>query len=113
SSGPVILLPARFALVACAGFSLGAWAALTMGISRIRAHPEPADDAQLVTSGPYHYMKHPMYWSVLLVCGSWVAARPRRDRVINLLALAAVLCAKMRREEKLLAERFPDYALKS
>lgn len=72
--------------------------------------PHPVDDAELVRSGAYGLVRHPIYSGLILgslgwalVWGSWVALGLA-------LALALLLDAKSRREERALAARFADYA---
>jgi protein-S-isoprenylcysteine O-methyltransferase Ste14 len=71
--------------------------------------PEPRANARLVTTGPYAYVRHPLYFALQLFAFAcalgwntpvhWAAAG----------ALAVVLHQKALREESLLHERFPEY----
>lgn len=68
----------------------------------------PRPDATLVTSGPYRYVRHPLYTSGMLslpgfalLTGSWPVAA---GGFLALLTLAV----RTRREERLLVERFGD-----
>ena len=72
--------------------------------------PRPRDEGDLVTTGPYRYVRNPIYSGLILAMvgaglgsGSWVA-------LALTLALGVVLDLKTRREEVFLRERFPDYA---
>jgi protein-S-isoprenylcysteine O-methyltransferase Ste14 len=89
---------------------LGAWAVLGMRRSRLRVTPEVAPGATLVTAGPYRWIRHPMYAAVLLMSGALVADAPSPLRVALWLLLAAVLSAKLVREERFLRAHFPGYA---
>ena len=96
-------------LAGAAGGAIIASATNALG-SRLRAHPAPPDDAVLRTDGPYGMVRHPIYLGLLLLAlGCALIARTRRS-AIGLCALAALLDAKSRIEERLLAERFPAYA---
>jgi protein-S-isoprenylcysteine O-methyltransferase Ste14 len=89
---------------------LGLW---TLGYNRLgnfNIRPEIRPGARLVTGGPYRWIRHPMYVSVLLGTGAFVYADPRPWRVILLVALLAVLIAKAAREEEYLRAAFPQYA---
>ena len=89
---------------------LGVW---TLGYNRwgnFNIRPELRSGAKLVTGGPYRWIRHPMYASVLLGVGALVHADPRPWRIVLLAALAAVLIAKAAREETYLRAAFPEYS---
>jgi protein-S-isoprenylcysteine O-methyltransferase Ste14 len=71
--------------------------------------PYPRDDAQLVRSGPFALVRHPIY------CGGLVAATGIALMVTGWLtplcvvALFVLLDIKSRREERWLVEKFPEY----
>ena len=93
-----------------AGLGVGLWALAAMRRSRLRIRPEPHPESVLIKHGPYRWVRHPMYTAVLLVAGGWVGYAPTGGRVLAGAALVVVLLLKIRREEQLLAEKFPDYA---
>jgi protein-S-isoprenylcysteine O-methyltransferase Ste14 len=103
------LLPAALLmLLASAVIGLAALAANRPGNFNIR--PEPKPGGLLVTSGVYRRIRHPMYSAVLLAMLAAVLADPRPWRVAAWLALLGVLLAKLRREERYLTARHPEYA---
>lgn len=105
---PVRTTPWGLALIISAA-SLLLWALLAMRASRLRVLPNPARDARLVTSGPYHFIRHPMYTSLILGSVGLVVIDPSASRISVLLLLIAVLVVKLNVEEKLLAGKFPEY----
>jgi len=108
ASGPV--LPYAWPLVLIAsGVMLGLWSVFAMRVSRWSMFPEPHPEASLVTSGPYRWIRHPMYTSVLIVTSGWVAANPTPLRGLAWLALIAVLVFKLFREERLWAQKIDSY----
>ena len=109
-AGPLRGLPPGFWAGAGAAALLGGWAVAGMRRSRLRIRPEVAPGATLVTGGPYRWIRHPMYTAVLLLAASLTAAGFTPARGALWLALLAVLAMKLRKEERLLAARFPEYA---
>lgn len=72
--------------------------------------PEPIPGAALVRQGPYARCRHPVYRAVL---GAALAVALLRGSLLHLgllVALAAVLGGKARREERSLCQVHPDYA---
>jgi protein-S-isoprenylcysteine O-methyltransferase Ste14 len=91
------------------GLYLGAWAIYTMKLRSLRIAPEVARGARLITTGPYRFIRHPMYSAVLLITVSLVLSRFTLARLTVWTALLAVLLAKLQHEEVLLAKRFREY----
>jgi protein-S-isoprenylcysteine O-methyltransferase Ste14 len=106
-------VPADAAALAAAAVALGAW---TLGANRpgnFNVHPRPARHDVLVTGGPYRWVRHPMYATLLLAALAAVRTAPVRWAAVALLlwaALAAVLWVKSSLEEAWLAEHHPGYA---
>ncbi|GIL58870.1 hypothetical protein Vafri_13837 [Volvox africanus] len=72
--------------------------------------PEPRKKHQLVVSGIYGYVRHPMYGGLLLA-GFGLAVLTRNETRLAILALLWwVLENKVAVEEKALAARYPEYA---
>jgi protein-S-isoprenylcysteine O-methyltransferase Ste14 len=95
-------------VVAAAGFAFAAWAGRTMGRS-LTAFPRPSSHGELVQHGPFRVVRHPIYLGgTLFVAGLGLVFS------VYALALTGVLAAfwvfKARYEERLLAERYPEYA---
>jgi protein-S-isoprenylcysteine O-methyltransferase Ste14 len=71
--------------------------------------PKPIEGGELVTHGPYRFVRHPIYAGLIFGTLGWALFRA------NLLGLAlAVLLfiffdLKSRREERWLCEAYPDY----
>ena len=72
--------------------------------------PHPVKKSEMVLHGPYRYIRHPMYTSVLLTALALLAGDYSLTRLIICLLLAADLIVKLEYEEKLLVIRFPSYA---
>jgi protein-S-isoprenylcysteine O-methyltransferase Ste14 len=81
-----------------------------MNFRQLRITPEPARDARLITSGPYRFIRHPMYSAVLLMTLAVVLSRPTPARLVVWAILFGTLLLKLAHEETLLGRRFPEYA---
>lgn len=72
-------------------------------------YPEPRRQASLVTTGPYRWVRHPMYSALLLLM---IAAAVGYGHLLNgagALLVAVAVAAKARREEDYLLQRFAEY----
>lgn len=109
-SGPFLAGKAVLLVLQAAALALGLWAVLTMGIGRFGIHPEPAVRSRLTTVGPYRWIRHPMYSSVLLYFGASVGGHFSWWRLGVFAVLGATLLVKMHYEESLLLKHFQGYA---
>ena len=71
--------------------------------------PEPMPGAALVTEGPYARCRHPLYRQILLGAAGMALLLGSPLHLALLLALAAVLGGKARREERSLLVVYPGY----
>ena len=72
--------------------------------------PYPKEGAELVQTGPYALVRHPIYGGGLMLALGW-ALYIQGWLTLGYAALLFVfLDVKSRREERWLAERFPEYA---
>ena len=96
-----------------AGVALGGWALSANRPGNFNIRPVPKAGGQLVRSGPYAYIRHPMYSSILLagLAGVYGVDIPGRMLVgTAFFALLAVLWVKSGLEERWMAAQHPDYA---
>ena len=108
-SGP--LIPASLLLLGLllVGVGLGVWALITMRLDRLSVLPDPLPHVELVNTGPYRLVRHPMYTSLLIATLAWVLAAPIWWRWGLWFSLLVVLVVKLSYEEQLLQRRFPGY----
>ncbi len=64
----------------------------------------------LVTSGPYRWARHPIYAMYLLINGGLWLRHPSLPFAVVLLAWLGLLLIRIRAEERVLTEAFPEYA---
>lgn len=90
---------------------IGIWALKTIHIGHFNIVPDPMPEINLVTTGPYQYIRHPMYLSILLLFFPWVMLNATAISLPALGLLILTLLFKLHYEEHLLAERLTDYSL--
>ncbi len=76
---------------------------------RFNISPEPFKEVNLVTKGPYKFIRHPMYTSVIGLTACLIVDDFGIARLTYWVLLAANLILKLTYEEKLLADKFKDY----
>ncbi len=94
--------------VAAAGVLLFGSAYRAMGRS-FTAFPRPLPSGEFVSSGPFRFVRHPTYGGGLLFF-SGVSLAIGLAGLIGTAALLVLWWRKTLVEERLLMERFPDYA---
>jgi protein-S-isoprenylcysteine O-methyltransferase Ste14 len=91
-----------------AAVALMVWARLTFGRRSFHAVADPTEGG-LVTTGPYHFVRHPIYTAACLFCWAGVLAHASVSTVV--FGCLVVIGAFMRilPEERLLMQRYPEY----
>jgi len=92
------------------GGLIGILAIFTMKLNNLRVQPIPKSDAELISSGIYQYIRHPMYTSVLVMMLSFVLNTIEIISVSLFCILIITLIVKLRYEEQLLEQKFTDYS---
>ena len=72
--------------------------------------PRPRDDAQLVETGAYALVRHPLYGGLLTAALGWSLLMASPPALLLAAALAVFFDLKARREEAWLRQRYPGYA---
>ena len=96
-------------IVFVVGATLGVWALRHNQLGNFNVQPKLKENAQLITTGIYGYIRHPMYLSVLLMMLSVVIANPTIVQGVLFLMLIMVLWLKALREESLWVAHHPEY----
>lgn len=88
---------------------LALWALQANRPGNFNIRPTPRDGGMLITSGPYRWIRHPMYTSVLLAAAAaaWKAFNIADALLWSMLLV--VLLVKSTLEERALTQRFPGY----
>jgi len=98
----LILGAAGLALALAGMFSLG---------RNLSALPYPKDDATLVRGGAYALVRHPIYSGLILGAVGWGLLNASLTTLIYAALLFVFFDVKSRREERWLAQKYPDYAV--
>ena len=90
------------------GIGIVMWAVITMNPSQWTIFPEPKKMGSLIVSGPYKWIRHPMYSGLLFMCLPIVVDRFTLIDTAIMAVFIINLIMKLSFEEKLLIERFPE-----
>lgn len=85
------------------------WSIWELRKTRFSIMPDVAPRATLVTTGPYAYVRHPIYTALILAALALSIAYYSPTRIFVGAVLCVVLVYKSRYEEILLIKKFPDY----
>jgi protein-S-isoprenylcysteine O-methyltransferase Ste14 len=95
-------------VLAGVGLGLAAWAYRSLGAS-FTAYTRPPPGARRIDTGPYRFVRHPMYGGALLFLAGISLAYSITSLALTV-ALAMLWRAKSAVEERILGMRFPGYA---
>jgi protein-S-isoprenylcysteine O-methyltransferase Ste14 len=90
------------------GGLLGLAGVVSLG-TNLTAVPHPKDDAVLVQSGAYKFVRHPIYSGIILAGIGFAFVTNGTLTFLYVLILFLFFDIKSRREEKWLAEKYSDY----
>jgi len=105
------LIPSNiFILIGLAFFLiLGIWAVYTMNF-RFNIAPDISSNSKLIVKGPYKFIRHPMYTSVLGISFYLIMNDINYFRIIIFTILLVNFLFKLDYEEKILISKFPEYS---
>jgi protein-S-isoprenylcysteine O-methyltransferase Ste14 len=84
------------------------WARLTFGRRSFHVAANPTEGG-LVTSGPYGFIRHPIYSAILLFVWAGVLSQPTRLSLLLALLASIAVTVRILTEENLVLEHYPEY----
>ncbi len=96
-------------LIFMLGLSIGIWALFHNRLGNFNIQPKLKENAKLITTGIYKYIRHPMYFSVFLMMLGLVIATPTLYEIFFFVLLLLALYLKAKKEEALWIEENADY----
>jgi protein-S-isoprenylcysteine O-methyltransferase Ste14 len=97
-----------FLFIGLSGF-LAFWAMKEMRFGNFNVVPYPVEKGKMVITGPYRFIRHPMYTSIFIYSAGLLTGQFDLIKLIISLILVADLILKMLFEEKLLCSHFAGY----
>ena len=79
--------------------------------SNLSPFPKPLASGNLITSGVYRYMRHPMYYSLILISFGLFIIKLSLYYLCLTISLAVIIKFKIILEEKYLNKKFKNYLL--
>ena len=108
-SSPVMQLKWWVIVFMILGVALGMWAIQTIRLGNFNISPLLKPGGIMIAHGPYHFIRHPMYTSILLVCWPLVLGHFGWWKLGFVVALTLVLVVKLHLEESYLKKAFVAY----
>jgi protein-S-isoprenylcysteine O-methyltransferase Ste14 len=89
------------------GCSFAVWARMALG-ANWSGRPTVKSGHQLIVGGPYAFARHPIYTGLLVAAIGTTFADLQWPRVLGVAIIAGVMLFKIRQEESLMMDTFPD-----
>jgi len=103
-------IPIGAAMAGVVSVLLGLWALASNPPGNFNIRPTPHPDGQMISAGPYRWVRHPMYAAVLLFGVACAWADASWDGWLATAPLAVVLTCKALMEERWMLSLHPGYA---
>ena len=95
--------------IQAAAAALMLWARLTFGRRSFHAGANPTAGG-LVTTGPYRFVRHPIYTALLLFIWAGVISNGTILSALTAIVATTALAVRMMAEEELVLDMYPEYA---
>lgn len=96
-------------LIFLIGAFVGLFALLRNRLGNFNIQPKMKENAELITTGIYAYIRHPMYLSVLLMMLGVLISSPSIVETLFLVLLTIVLVLKAQKEEAIWIKENKEY----
>lgn len=96
-------------LLCLLGSILGLWVLFHNPIGNFSIYPELKPNAKLIITGPYKWIRHPMYGALIVMMFGIVGYNGSGFNLIGLFLVILAVVTKAIREEKFLLQLFPKY----
>ena len=90
------------------GIVIAIWAAILLG-PNLTPLPKPKPSGEFIQSGLYRFVRHPIYFGVILVCFGWASIEQTLCTLVLAIILLIFFDLKSRQEEIWLTEKFSEY----
>lgn len=107
-TGDIFIFDIEYIILMFIAFFPSLWAIYHMKY-KLRIRPEPSKGAKLITVGPYKYIRHPMYATVISVTLIWVFFSFSFFRLAVYILLLINMVVKIFYEENILKNYFEGY----
>lgn len=110
-TGNILPLSSVNIVILVLSVSFGVWYLWTVKFKRFNLTIYFPKNARIVPVGPYKYVRHPVYLTILLVTGVVVLEHYTLIRISAWLLLLVVLLIKIMVEERIISRRNTDYLI--
>ena len=90
------------------GIVIAIWAAILLG-PNLTPLPKPKPSGEFIQSGLYRFVRHPIYFGVILVCFGWAGIEQTLYTLVLAIILLIFFDLNSRPEEIWLTEKFSEY----
>jgi protein-S-isoprenylcysteine O-methyltransferase Ste14 len=92
-----------------AGMLMVVWARLTFGMRSFHVGSTPTRGG-LVTTGPYRFVRHPIYAGVLIILAGVLVGHHDIATIIPVVCVVLALVVRLVAEERAVLRTYPEYA---
>ena len=110
---PMGLIPLTVRFTGTIGFGFMAFLLAVTGLfhlgNNLTPLPHPKDESRLVTSGAYHFVRHPIYSSVIFLALAFAVWQMSLSHLIGAFVFLLFFDRKAVKEEEWLTAKFAEY----